>query len=344
MNPDESGMGGVMRESQIWESPVLQSVLPVVDAPQHVRISEEAIRRVARWMAYEEFSPVGGGPAGPFDVGPNPDRITDMTMLINTLNFAFTDFSTSVKFETELDGVTYVDSEAMVACMYRAINAGQPLLTGAWASRVTRDELATIFQGNIEMPMLAERAQILNDVGAILVDRYQGSWHRWVASCAPSLYASGDGLLERLPAEFPRFHDVSGWRGHEIKIAKLAQLGLWSLHLSLARVGKRVLSDPWRATAFADYIVPVALRVMEIAAFTPALTEAIDHGVEIPRDSEEEVELRALSIYAVARLTDEINLLRPASLQLISPQVDYRLWKSYHATHHPHHLTRTVMY
>ena len=41
---------------------------------------------------------------------------------------------------------------------------------------------------------------------------------------------------------------------------------------------------------------------------------------------------------------DEINALRPESAQLISPQVDYRLWKSYHATHHPHHLTRTVMY
>ncbi|MFM2147618.1 MAG: hypothetical protein RL546_788, partial [Chloroflexota bacterium] len=175
-----------MRESQIWESPVLQSVLPVVDDPHHVRISEEAIRRVARWMAYEEFAPIGGGPAGSFDVGPDPVRITNLTMLINTLNFAFTDFTTSEKFQTELNGVTYVDSEAMVACMYRAISAGQPILTGAWAARVTRDELARIFQGNIEMPMLAERVEILNDVGAILVDRYQGSWHRWVASCAPS--------------------------------------------------------------------------------------------------------------------------------------------------------------
>lgn len=50
-----------MHESQLWESPVLQSVLPVVEASQHVRISEEAIRRVAAWMAYEEFVPIGGG-------------------------------------------------------------------------------------------------------------------------------------------------------------------------------------------------------------------------------------------------------------------------------------------
>lgn len=333
-----------MHESRLWESPVLQSVLPIVEASEHVRISEDEIRRVAGWMAYEEFAPIGSGGPGPFDVGADPDRITDFTMLVNTLNFAFTDFRTSVKFETEYRGATYVDSEAMVACIHRAIGAGEPLLTGEWAARATRDDLARIFRGTIEMPMLDERAEILNRVGAVLVDRHRGAWHHWVASCAPALYAEGDGLLERLSHEFPRFDDVSRWRGHEVRFHKLAQLGLWSLHLALARVGATTLSDPWRATAFADYIVPVALRVMGIATVAPALAEAIDRGVEVPRDSDEEIELRALSIYAVARLTDEINALRPAELQLISPQVDYRLWKSYHATHHPHHLTRTVMY
>jgi len=77
-------MEGAVRASQIWESPVLQSVLPVVDAPQHVRISEEAIRQVAKWMAYEEFTPIGSSPAGPFNVGPDPTRMTNLTMLVNT--------------------------------------------------------------------------------------------------------------------------------------------------------------------------------------------------------------------------------------------------------------------
>ena len=29
---------------------------------------------------------------------------------------------------------------------------------------------------------------------------------------------------------------------------------------------------------------------------------------------------------------------------IIIPQLDYRLWKHYHATHFPHHLTYTTMY
>ena len=49
-------------------------------------------------------------------------------------------------------------------------------------------------------------------------------------------------------------------------------------------------------------------------------------------------------LYASALLTEDINALRPPELQVIIPQVDARLWASYHTTHWPHHLTRTIMY
>ena len=97
-------------------------------------------------------------------------------------------------------------------------------------------------------------------------------------------------------------------------------------------------------TAFADYIVPVALRVMGILVYTPELDDKIEQGVLIPRDSDEEIEIRAHMLYATALLTEELNALRPPELEVIIPQVDARLWSSYHTTHWPHHLTRTIMY
>ena len=97
-------------------------------------------------------------------------------------------------------------------------------------------------------------------------------------------------------------------------------------------------------TAFADYIVPVALDVMGILEYAPDLSARIAGGVLIERDSDEEIEIRAHTLYATALLTDAINALRPPDLQLIIPQVDFRLWSSYHATFRPHHLTRTIMY
>ena len=152
------------------------------------------------------------------------------------------------------------------------------------------------------------------------------------------------GLLERLVEDFPRYKDESDYHGHRVQLYKLAQLALWGLHATRVRLGLEGIRDLDRMSAFADYIVPVALRVMGIFEYEPSLERRINEGVEIPRDSDEEIEIRAQTLYATALLTDAVNAHRPAHLQLVIPQVDYRLWKAYHASHHPHHLTRTVMY
>ena len=97
-------------------------------------------------------------------------------------------------------------------------------------------------------------------------------------------------------------------------------------------------------TAFADYIVPVALRLLGITSYSPALENAINTYQMIPRDSSQEVEIRAHCIYATALLREEVNKIRPADKQVIIPQIDARLWMPYHTTFWPHHLTKTIMY
>ena len=194
------------------------------------------------------------------------------------------------------------------------------------------------------MPLLDERVAILNQIGTTLVERFDGSAHAWVASCDRALYAGGNGLLERLVADFPRYQDVSDHRGQPVRFYKLAQLAVWFLHAVFVRLGQPGIRGLGEMTAFADYIVPVALRVLGIFTYDPDLEERIARGVLIARDSDEEIELRAHTVYATARLTDEINTVRPADRQVIIPQIDFRLWKTYHTTFWPHHLTRTTMY
>jgi hypothetical protein len=325
-----------------WNSPVLASLQPVVDGAQLVRINREKITEVANWMAYEEFPKPDGSML--FDFGNDPDVLMDFTLVVNTMNFAFTDFSTGVKFETDYMGKRWCDSEAMLACLHRAINAGIPFFSGEYLAKVTRKDLESVFSGTIEMPMLDERVVLFNEVGRVLVEKYQGRYSNFVRSCAPRLYANGDGLLERLTTEFPRFRDVSMYHGSEVHIFKLAQLGIWGMHLALSPRGAWKLEDADNLTAFADYIVPVGLRVMNIFEYAPELEKQINSLVEVKRDSEAEVELRASSIYVIAKLTEEINKRRPGMDRLLQPQVDFRFWKTYHATHWPHHLTKTVMY
>jgi hypothetical protein len=165
-----------------------------------------------------------------------------------------------------------------------------------------------------------------------------------VKSASPRCYDNGKGLVDKLVAEFPRFHDVSRYEGAEIKIYKLAQLGVWMLYSSLHASGGFKLEDPEKLSALADYIVPAGLRLLNILSYSPALEKTIDTYQMVPRDSTQEIEIRAHTLYATALLREEINKLRPHDLQVIIPQIDARIWTHYHTTFWPHHLTRTIMY
>jgi hypothetical protein len=325
-----------------WDTPVLSSVSHVVQKASLVKINTEKISTVADWMAYEEFAKPDGSML--FDFGNDPDVLMDFTLVVNTMNFAFTDFTTGVKFETDYMGKRWCDSEAMLACLHRAVNSGIPFFSGEYLANLTRKDLESVFAGTIEMPMLDERVTLFNEVGRVLVEKYEGRYSRFVRSCAPKLYADGDGLLERLTTEFPRFRDVSNFHGTDVHIYKLAQLGIWGMHLALSPRGAWKLEDAEKLSAFADYIVPVGLRVMGIFEYAPELEKQINSLTEVKRDSDAEIELRASSIYVIAKLTEEINNRRPGMEPLLQPQVDFRFWKTYHATHWPHHLTKTVMY
>lgn len=332
----------MIRLPRFLESPVLTSILPVIQNSQFVHTNVAKIVEHAGWMAYEELPmPEFLSPLG---VAGDPDQLTDFILVANTINFAFTDFETRVVFCVEHAGKRFSDAEAMFACIQRALDEGIPFLDGAFLRRVTRTDLKHIFRGNIEMPMLEERAEIFRSVGEVLVERYAGRFAHFVRSAPPRLYENAKGLLERLVAEFPRFNDITRYAGHEVKFYKLAQLAIWILYCALGRTGAFRLEDPEKLTAFADYIVPVALRVMGILEYSRALEEAIHKRELIPRDSPQEVEIRAHSLYATALLGEEVNLRRPPDHQVIIPQIDARLWTHYHTTSWPHHLTRTIMY
>jgi hypothetical protein len=323
-------------------SPVLEGVMPVIERSRHVRTDVAKVIEHAGWMAYEDL-PMPEMSL-PFGLGKTIEEAIDFVMVSTTINTAFTDFRTAVKFEVEFEGRRWSDSDAMVACLKRALDAGRPILDGAFLATLDRATMADIFRGNIEIPMLDEKLRVLKEVGRTLVDRYDGHFHRFVRSGPPRLYAGGKGLIERLVVEFPRFNDVSVYDGHEVKIFKLAQLGYWGLYSARYKTRDFPLEDASTLTAFADYILPVALRLMNIFVYESALERAINDHRLIPRDSPEEIELRAHTIYATALMREEVNKLRPPGMAVIIPQIDARLWTHYHKTFWPHHLTETIMY
>jgi putative queuosine salvage protein len=345
--PDSAQTGQKSSGSLRWPkpigSPVLESLRPVIEESRDVHTDLERLADVAGWMAYEELPlpeynlPLGVG-------AKDSNEAVDFILVADVIDTAFTDFSNHAKFQMDYAGQHWSDSEAMFACMKRAMDAGTPLLDGRYLAKVTRPEMEKIFAGNIEMPMLEEKMELWHQAGGVLAKKYDGYFHNFVKSCSPRCYDNGNGLVERLVSEFPRFNDVSQYDGHEIKIYKLPQLGVWMLYAHLHKSGTFRLEDPEKLTAFADYIVPAGLRVMGILKYSPELDHKINTYQMIPRDSTQEIEIRGHTLYATALLREEINKIRPPDLQIIIPQIDARYWLPYHTTFWPHHLTRTIMY
>jgi len=317
-----------------WESQVLSSVSKVIPQLSCLEIDIEKLHEAAIDLSNEDFGIN-------YEGNPNivPKEYIRKTMLINTLNFVFTDFSTSVKYKIE----NLSDTDAMVYQIDKALIEGVPLTQGHYMRDMDLKEFKRIFTGNIEMPMADEKVEILNNVGDTLVTKYNGDWINFIDDGPKKLYDNGEGLVERLVRDFKRFDDHSIFENEKVYFLKLAQLAFWGIHRELSK-RNFYIEDMENMTAFADYIIPVALESFGIVKYSSGLKEKIDSGILIDRDSIEEIEIRSTSIYVTAKLTELINNYKNEEEKIIIPQLDFKLWTDFHADERPHHLTKTIMY
>ncbi|MCD4533532.1 queuosine salvage family protein [Nocardioides sp. cx-169] len=325
--------------SNAWKASVLASCATASPLCRDVTIDDEQVSAVADWMCFEVFAPIGGAqpdPERPFLT--DPDDQIDFALVTTAINFAYTDFETGVPWSVEHEGRELVDADGMFLRFEQALAAGVPVLEGAWLASVTEEQLAEVLHGPRPIPLLGERVRVLNEIGAVLVERYDGRFSTFVADCPPRAYADGAGLLERLTSEFAQFDDSSIVHGVPVRIDKLAQLGVWTLH----RLGLVLLEDLDSLAVFADYIVPAALRALRVLRYSPALAAAVDDGRIVPSGSDWENEIRVQTIVACARITDALNERRAEPV--VNAQVDYRFWSAFHDLIRPHHLTVTTRY
>ncbi len=322
-----------------WDSKVLHSIRPVIENLENVSIDHVQLTSEAKKLSTVNYE---------IKVAKNQDKrpedIIRKTMLVNTLNFAFTDFESQMKYALNVGNNTFSDTDAMVYQIDQAVEEGIDFYDGHYLRDITETTFKSIFRANIEMPMSKEKTDVLNQVGQILVEEYKGDWLNFVNSGPKKLYQNGEGLIERLVSQFERFRDTSIYLGEEVHFLKLAQLAFWGIHRELGKYGDFYIEDMENMTAFADYIVPVSLEKMKIITYSEKLKNKIEQGVLIESGSIEEIEIRAATLFVTAQLTEEINKLRLDEKKIIIPQLDFKLWTDFHANKSPHHLTKTIMY
>jgi hypothetical protein len=216
--------------------------------------------------------------------------------------------------------------------------------SAARLAKLTESDCARIFGQDLGSPVAAELmalfAKALNDLGALLLARFEGD--------PVKLVESADHRAEKLVAclrIMPFFDDVAIWNGRKVPFMKRAQLTAADLGLAFEGQGWGRFDDLDQLTIFADNLVPHVLRVDGVLDYDPDLAAHVDREDPLEVGSVEEIEIRAAALHAVELLKHHLHAAGHA--RITSMDLDYLLWNRGQADRYraiPRHRARGVFY
>lgn len=332
---------------------ILTSCNAVVNSSIHVRIDDDAVRRVAAELSESDESPAWDADLHYRATGPDGDERTAMWLLVlDALNFCFwgQGEDPQVRWRVRWKGELVDGYVALVAALTKAVDDGFPLHDANWLATVSRDDVALILapaEEHTGIPLFEDRVNNLRELGKGLLPfgKYPAT------SFIQSANGSALDLVKNVVELFPSFNDVTKWpyantglENDEVRLYKRAQILVGDLSGGLAGSPLGEFRDLDQLTAFADYKVPQILREMGVLVYNAALADTVDSRTRIAPGSRMEVEIRAGTIVACDRLA---SVLRERGREITAAELDWHLWslsQSLGVQSRPYHLTETIFY
>ncbi|MFA5872058.1 MAG: queuosine salvage family protein [Parcubacteria group bacterium] len=216
------------------------------------------------------------------------------------------------------------------------LNGRMKLDSRGWAS-MKREDLAGILNENgIEIPLFKERLRIVRELGEVLEDKFNGQ----VFNLINDSRGNALKLLNSVITNFPSFRDEEFYKGKKIYFYKRAQL----LVADICNNFDFKVKNFEQFTACADYKIPQVLRRLKILKYSPELSRKVDQKALLPRGSEEEIEIRANTIWAVEYIKEELKGIIP---NIKSIDINDYLWlegQKKSPADLPYHRTITTAY
>ncbi|KAM0970868.1 hypothetical protein ACFX13_019151 [Malus domestica] len=205
--------------------------------------------------------------------------------------------------------------------------------------KYTGPELRELLKWPRSLPLEDERVRLLQEVGFELERSFDGKASNLVESCGKSAVK----LVALVTRHFPGFRDHSVYKGHQVFLYKRAQIFAADLWGAFGGQGYGEFYDIGSITIMADYIVPAVLQQLGVLKYSATLASAIEANSQIVAGSEEEVELRACSIYAVEKMKELISM--KSGKQVLSIELDLWLWSfGIQCPALQHHRTLSIYY
>lgn len=270
------------------------------------------------------------------------ERTVNWLLLLDALNFCFWAEKDQPRWRIEYKGEALNGYWAEAAALKRAIEEDIPLWDAAYLSTLSSETMAHIFRGEPAqpaIPLLEQRLHNAREVGHVLLEQYEGQFSHAIKQ------ANGDALQLALllTRHFPSFNDSAHYRKQEVRFFKRAQI-------CVADIASAFHGKQWGAfhnlsqlTIFADYKLPQVLRHYGILVYTPTLAERVDTQQLLATGSEEELEIRANTVWACELLR---RALSNKGVALNASEIDQKLWLLGQSIPEmrPYHRTYTTYY
>jgi hypothetical protein len=314
---------------------ILKTTAQVVERMRHVTLSQARIKSVAKVLTLRPLPVPSWNYEYHFFDG--TERTLLYLFLLDALNYSFWG---APRWTIDYRGASLNGYWALAAALKRAVEEDAKILDSGFLGSITPSYLSHVLRGQGEIPMFVERWRNVREVGRVLSSRFGGSAARVVEEAD-----RGAGRLARSFADnFSSFQDTSIYESIAVSFFKRAQILVADIAGSFAGLGWGEFKDIGELTAFADYKLPQLLRAWGILKFDTGLAQRVDAGEELVKDSPEEIEIRAATLWAVEflRLT-----LAQLGREVTSVQIDWFLWESsQHAVEglEPYHRVRTIYY
>ncbi|MEO8972314.1 MAG: queuosine salvage family protein [Ktedonobacteraceae bacterium] len=330
------------------QSGILSSTRAVLEEGEHVWIDRERLDQLAlQWVQRMPQEENGAALYTPvwydnYHFHDGTERTVNWLLLLDALNFCFWAEKGQPRWQIEYKSELLNGYWAEAAALTRAVEEGIPLWDAAYLSNMSSDDIAHIFRGvpdSPPIPLVEQRLQNAHEVGQVLIAQYDGQFSHAIEQ------VEGDAvkLASLLATHFTSFNDIALYRKYEVRFLKRAQICVADIHGSFRGKKWGALHNLDSLTAFADYKLPQVLRHLGVLEYERTLAGCIDNQELIPQGSEEEIEIRAATIWAC-------ELLRRAiaghDCTMTAAEIDQRLWLlGQESTHmQPYHRTRTIFY
>lgn len=262
---------------------------------------------------------------------PTPQAI----LFIDTVNFSFWPSEGEKKWRVEYpQGIMSDGWDGLCTAFRRAVDEGIPIFDPAYLKDIPLDDVRHIFRGKdgTTIPLLVERHAFLQETARVLIKRFGGNAENLLKEAT----YDAAGIAHLLVDYFPSFRDISVWKGNEVFLLKRAQIYPYDASLVLGSP----IHGTEKLTIFPDYKLPQILRHHNVLVYDRSLAKRVDSKQEIPRDSQEELEIRVATIWICEMLAAKLG--KPAVM------IDNALWvlvardRNSNQDMKPYHRTRTT--